>query len=60
MAGSGAGSSVLASIVYQASSRDPVVIVAAVLSIALVALAAALGLARRAMRVDPVQSLRHD
>jgi predicted permease len=55
-----AGARVLASIVYQASPRDPVVIVAAVLSIALVALAAAFGPARRALGVDPVQSLRHE
>ncbi len=55
-----AGAGVLASIVYQASSRDPVVIVAAVLSIAAVAIAAAYGPARRAIRVDPVRSLRHE
>jgi len=55
-----AGAGVLASIVYQASSRDPVVIGASVLSIAAVALAAAFGPARRAIRVDPVRSLRHD
>ena len=55
-----AGASVLASIVYQASPRDPIVIAAVVLSIALVAFAAAYGPARRALRIDPVQSLRHD
>jgi len=55
-----AGARVLAGVVYQASSRDPVVIAAAVLSIAFVALAAALGPARRALNVDPVQSLRHE
>ncbi len=55
-----AGSGVLASIVYQASSRDPVVIGSAVLAIAAVALAAACGPARRALRIDPVQALRHD
>jgi ABC-type antimicrobial peptide transport system permease subunit len=55
-----AAADVLASIVYQASSRDPIVIVAAVLSISLVAFAAAVGPARRAMRVDPVQSLRQE
>jgi predicted permease len=55
-----AGASVLASIVYQASPRDPMVIAAVVLSIALVAFAAAYGPARRALRIDPVQSLRHD
>jgi ABC-type antimicrobial peptide transport system permease subunit len=55
-----AGANVLASIVYQASSRDPVVIGAAVLAIAGVALAAACGPARRALRIDPVQALRHE
>ncbi|HEY3455175.1 MAG TPA: ABC transporter permease [Bryobacteraceae bacterium] len=55
-----AGAGVLASIVYQASSHDPVVIGAAVLSISVAALAAVLGPARRAIRVDPTQSLRHE
>ena len=54
------GANVLASIVYQASSRDPVVIGAAVLAISGVALAAAAGPARRALRIDPVQALRHE
>jgi ABC-type antimicrobial peptide transport system permease subunit len=43
-----AGARVLAGIVYHASSRDPIVIAAAVLSITLVALVAALGPARHA------------
>jgi len=55
-----AAADVLASIVYQASSRDPIVIVAAVASISVVAFAAAVGPARRAVRVDPVQSLRQE
>jgi ABC-type antimicrobial peptide transport system permease subunit len=55
-----AGASVLASIVFQASSRDPVVIGAAVLAISCVGLAAAAGPARRALRIDPVQALRHE
>ena len=55
-----AASSVLANIVYEATPRDPLVIGGAVLSISLVAMAAAFGPARRAMRVDPVQSLRHE
>ncbi|HXM44643.1 MAG TPA: ABC transporter permease [Bryobacteraceae bacterium] len=55
-----AGASVLASIVYQASSRDPLVIGAAVLAISCVGLAAAAGPARRALRIDPVQALRHE
>ena len=55
-----AGSRLLASIVYQASSRDPVVVGAAVLSMAIVSVAAALGPARRALRIDPVQALRQE
>jgi len=55
-----AGANVLASIVYQASSRDPVVIGAAVLAISGVGLAAAWGPARRALRIDPVHALRHE
>jgi ABC-type antimicrobial peptide transport system permease subunit len=54
-----AGAGVLASVVYQASSRDPWVIGAAVLSMAVVGLAAASGPARRALRIDPMQALRH-
>lgn len=55
-----AGADVLASIVYQASSRDPVVIGAAVVSIAGVGLAAACGPARRALRINPVEALRQE
>ena len=55
-----AGARVLASIVYQASSHDPLVIVSAVLLLTVVALAAAFGPARRAVTLDPVQSLRHE
>lgn len=52
-----AGANILASIVYQATSRDPVVIAGAAVSIGLVALAVALGPARRALRIDPAQVL---
>ena len=55
-----AGAGVLASVVYQATSRDPVVIGAAVFSMACVGLGAVFGPARRALRVDPVQALRHE
>jgi predicted permease len=54
------GATLMASIVYQASSRDPIVLVTAVVSIALVGMAAAYGPARRALRIDPVQALRSD
>lgn len=55
-----AGASLLASVVYGASSRDPFVIGLAVLAITIAALAAAFGPARRAVKVDPLQSIRHD
>jgi predicted permease len=55
-----AGTGVLASIVYQADSRDPVVIAGAIFCISVVALAAALHPARRITSLDPVQSLRHE
>jgi predicted permease len=55
-----AAASLLASIVYQASSRDPFVIGLTVVAIGLAALAAAFGPARRAIRVDPIKAIRHD
>lgn len=55
-----AGAGILVRIVYQASSRDPLVIGAASLSIALVAIVAAVGPALHAIGIDPVQSLRHE
>ena len=55
-----AGAKLLASVVYQASSRDPIIIVASVSAITLVGLAAAFGPARRALRIDPVEALRAD
>ena len=55
-----AGAKLMASVVYQASSRDPVVLLTAVAAIALVGLAAAIGPARRALRIDPTQALRID
>jgi predicted permease len=50
----------LARVVYEASSQDPVVIGSALLAMAAVALLAALGPARRALSVDPVNALRQD
>jgi len=55
-----AAAGVLPAIVYQATSHDRIVIATGVLSIAFVPLMAALGPARRALSVDPVQSLRHE
>ena len=50
----------LASIVYQASPYDPVVMVGVLLAMAAVALLAAVGPARRALRIDPVRALRQE
>jgi predicted permease len=50
----------LASIVYQASPYDPVVMVSVLLAMAVVALLAAAGPARRALRVHPVHALRQE
>jgi ABC-type lipoprotein release transport system permease subunit len=55
-----AGAKLLASIVYQASARDPVVLIAGVLLIAFIGLVAAYGPARRALGIDPVEALRAD
>jgi len=51
---------VLAGVVYQASPSDPVVIMTALLAMAGVALLAALGPARRALRIDPIHALREE
>ncbi len=53
-----AGAKLMASIVYQASSRDPVVLIAGVVLIALIGVLAAYGPARRALGIDPLQALR--
>ncbi len=55
-----AAAQLLASIVYQASPRDPVVIGTVATVMAVTALAAVLGPARRALTVDPVSVLRED
>jgi predicted permease len=54
------GSRVLASIVYGASSSDPVVLGGAMLMMAGVGVVSAIGPARRALSVEPVQALRQD
>jgi predicted permease len=53
-------SRVLAYIVYQATPRDPIVVVGVVLSMALLALLATWVPARRALSVDPVILLREE
>jgi ABC-type antimicrobial peptide transport system permease subunit len=50
----------LASVVYQASTGDPVVIGAVPLAMALIAVIAAFGPARRALAVNPVYALRQE
>ncbi|HXB73054.1 MAG TPA: ABC transporter permease [Candidatus Acidoferrales bacterium] len=55
-----ASTRLLASIVYQATPRDPMVLGAVAATMALVALAAAWVPARRAVSVDPIRSLRHE
>jgi len=67
LAGSAAGlvlgmlaSRVLSYIVYQATSRDPVVLVGVVLAMALLGLIATWIPARRALHVDPMTLLRED
>ncbi len=54
------GSKLLAHIVYQASSQDPVVLGGVVVSMALLALLATWLPARRALRADPAQLLREE
>jgi ABC-type antimicrobial peptide transport system permease subunit len=51
---------VLVGVVYQASPNDPVVIMTALLAMASVALLAAAGPARRALRIDPIHALREE
>jgi ABC-type antimicrobial peptide transport system permease subunit len=51
---------VLASIVYQATSRDPIVLAGAVLAMALLGLLATWIPARRALSVNPLMLLREE
>lgn len=53
-------SRLLAFIVYQATSRDPVVLAGAVLAMALLGLLATWIPARRALKVDPLILLRSE
>ncbi len=55
-----AASRLLAHIVYQATSQDPVVLLGVVLSMAVLALAATWLPARRALRADPAALLREE
>jgi predicted permease len=50
--------SLLAAVVYQASSRDPLLIAAVAITMSMVGLCAAWLPARRAMKVDPARTLR--
>jgi predicted permease len=53
-------SRILAHIVLQASSRDPLILIAAALTLAAAGLGASLGPARRALRIDSATALRHE
>jgi len=55
-----AATQLLASIVYQATPRDPLILGAVTGTMALVALLSAWIPARRAVSVDPIRSLRHE
>jgi predicted permease len=55
-----AAGQILASIVYQASPRDPVVFAAVIGTLALLGLASCWTPVRRALRVDPAIALRHE
>ena len=55
-----AAGQVLASIVYQASPRDPAVFAAVVGTMTLLGLASCWAPVRRALRIDPMVALRHE
>jgi predicted permease len=57
--GLGAGP-LLASVVYQASPHDPLVLISVPLTMAVIGFFAALGPAGRALRIDPLPALRQD
>jgi ABC-type antimicrobial peptide transport system permease subunit len=50
----------LSSVVYQASSNDPLVMIGVLLAMTAIALLGALGPARRALRIEPLVALRPD
>jgi putative ABC transport system permease protein len=50
----------LGGLLFHVSPTDPLVFAGVALSLALVALAAAVGPARRALRIDPIASLKYD
>jgi predicted permease len=60
LAAGAAASQLLANVVYQATSRDPLVLAAVAVTMSAIALAAALGPARRALSLDPLQALRQE
>jgi ABC-type antimicrobial peptide transport system permease subunit len=53
-------SRLLGQIVYQANPRDPIVVVGAVLTMAILGIAASVVPARRALTVDPSKLLREE
>jgi len=53
-------SRLLASVVYEATPRDPLVLTSAVLAMTLIGLVATWIPARRALRVNPAQLLREE
>ncbi|MFN7933095.1 MAG: ADOP family duplicated permease [Bryobacteraceae bacterium] len=55
-----AGQRLLAAVVYQATVRDPALMLTAAVAMGSVSLMAALGPVRRMLRIDPLASLRQD
>jgi predicted permease len=55
-----AAGQVLSSVVYEASARDPLVLAAVALTMAVIGLGAALAPARRALSIDPIRALRQE
>ena len=50
----------LSSVVYSASARDPLVLAAVALTMAVIGLGAALAPARQALSIDPIRALRQE